>query len=57
VVIAIRNYEVAPDFSAAEKRYLEQIVARTELLEFVGIPSRARIWRQSNWQTFSFRWA
>jgi len=38
VVIAIRNYEVAPDFSAAEKRYLEQIVARTELLEFVGIP-------------------
>ncbi len=38
VVIAIRNYEFAPDFSAAEKRYLEQIVARTELLEFVGIP-------------------
>ncbi len=38
VMAAIHNYERAPDFSAAEKRYLEQIVARTELLEFVGIP-------------------
>ncbi|MBM3129709.1 MAG: DUF4062 domain-containing protein [Chloroflexi bacterium] len=38
VVTAIRNYEVAPDYSADEKRYLEQIIAKTELLEFVGIP-------------------
>ena len=38
VVIAIRNYEVTPDFSDAEKRYLEQIVAMTESLKFVGIP-------------------
>jgi hypothetical protein len=38
VVTAIRNHENAPDFAAEEKRYLAQLIERTELLEFVGIP-------------------
>lgn len=38
VVTAIRNYEIAPDFAAEEKHYLAQLIERTELLEFVGIP-------------------
>ncbi len=35
---AIRNHEIAPDFAVEEKRYLNQLIERTELLEFVGIP-------------------
>jgi hypothetical protein len=38
IVAALQRISPSPDFASAEREYLAQLIERTELLEFVGIP-------------------